>query len=100
MNPITDPQEVKGKVFQMKRKRPARMTIRAYIKKKYSKSKVKFFFSCKLPSLIRRKLGFWYCGYCNKYHSALVIRYDYSDGLANDFCSIGKDAILDSEWMP
>ena len=38
----------------------------------------------------RRIFGYWYCGHCERYHSARVVRYDVSGGIGDDVCSLGK----------
>lgn len=38
----------------------------------------------------RDVLHFWYCDYCNAYHSGRTIGYDYSEGQADMVCSAGK----------
>lgn len=78
-------------VNQMKRNRPAKMSIWDFIRIKYYRWGIWNFFAIRLPSWIRSILGYWYCGYCEKYHSALVFRYDITGGIGDDVCSLGKE---------
>lgn len=42
---------------------------------------------------IPRSLGFWHCAYCNKMHSSRTIRFDCFDGMTDDVCAPGVQAM-------
>jgi hypothetical protein len=42
----------------------------------------------------RKKLGMWYCTYCDTWHSKRVIEFEVFDGLVDSVCSLGREEYL------